>query len=169
MRCESFRAWGVSPTLARFAQSPRCRERSLVILGRPFVAFWVGDEQSWTREYLQCPTYTARERSTLILRPAHCCKVETLCAAAFYEAATASVVEKQRRKSQRDPCLATAGNPRPVPTTWSSQPQLRHKANFTLSRASFSLHVVKLHLLNMSQQSRISVAQPPITNQRILE
>lgn len=39
MRCKLSRAWGVSPTLVHFAQSPRCRKRSLVFLGRPFVAF----------------------------------------------------------------------------------------------------------------------------------
>lgn len=162
MRCELFRAWGVSPTLAHFAQSPRCRERFLVFLGRPFVAFWVSDERSWTRENLQYPTYTARERPIVVLRPAHCCKVETPCAAAFCEAATASVVEKQRGKSRQDPCLATTENPRPVPTIWSSPSSGR-------GRASLSLHVVKLHSLNMSRQSHISVAQPPIAIQRILE
>lgn len=130
MRCELSRAWGVSPTLARFAQSPRCRQTLLGISWTTICGIWVGDERSWTREYLQCRTSTAHEKLTAISCLPHRCEVETSCAAAHVRFCNS----KCRWKAE-----VTLGLGRQQSGAFSTPAQAQpHRANLRLSRVSLS-------------------------------
>lgn len=100
-----------------FCPEPQMSETLLGISWATIRGIWVGGQWSWTREYLRCRPFTARESFLAIFHLPHRGGVETSCAAALeYDFATASVVGKQR------------SNPRPVPRDLEIlRPQLRRQ------------------------------------------
>ena len=75
---------GLVTNTVRFAQSPRCRQTLLGFLGPPVVAFWVEDDLSWAREYLQWlvfhgPKYSNRNFAAIVSLDSRRVETWSLC------------------------------------------------------------------------------------------
>lgn len=143
MQYELSCAWGVSPTLARFAQSTSFAKRSLVFLGQPFVAF--GLDTSDLGRANTCNAEHSRPAKNQL--QSHLCRTDGKsrrhAQQLIFDSAIASVVGKQKK-----PPACADNDLEFFSTPAQAQP---HRANLTLSRISLS-SLAK----HVSPESRIS-------------
>lgn len=128
MRCKLSRAWGVSPTLVHFAQSPRCRKRSLVFLGRPFVAF--GLEASGLGRANTCNA--VRSRPVNLYLQFSICRIDVESRNLAQQLLSTFSQQQVSLKSREE----TLGLCREI---WRFCNPSSERANLTLSRASLPL------------------------------
>lgn len=141
----------MSLTRALCPEAPDVAKRSLVFLGTLLWHFWVGDEQSWEREYLHTHRLTVREEPIAVSHAPHPQGFAHHARQPFGDFFDSSDCRWKEKKS-----LSQGHRPPRDLSAAADKPGVRTTPELILRFPVPPLHVAKLHSLNMSQQSYIA-------------